>query len=144
VLSIGHIQAGTFGSPNVIPSEVLIRGTSRSYSPEVRDLLERRLGEVAAGIAQAGGCTVDYHYLRRYPPLINSAEQTALAVQAAALTVGAENVDADTPPITGAEDFAFMLEKKPAPISWSATAATMSRAAATTSTRRSTTSTTRS
>ena len=41
VLSIGHIQAGTFGSPNVIPSEVLIRGTSRSYSPEVRDLLER-------------------------------------------------------------------------------------------------------
>ncbi len=113
VLSIGHIQAGTFGSPNVIPSEVLIRGTSRSYSPEVRDLLERRLGEVAAGIAQAGGCTVDYHYFRRYPPLINSAEQTALAVQAAALTVGAENVDADTPPITGAEDFAFMLEKKP-------------------------------
>ena len=113
VLSVGHIQAGTWGSPNVIPSEVLIRGTARSYSPDVRDLLERRLGEVAAGIAQAGGCEADCRYLRRYPPLINALEQTTLAVEAAALTVGRENVDAKTPPITGAEDFAFMLEKKP-------------------------------
>jgi hippurate hydrolase len=56
---------------------------------------------------------VEYHYERRYPPLVNAAEQTALAVQAAALTVGREKVDADTPPLTGAEDFAFMLEKKP-------------------------------
>ena len=113
VLSVGHIQAGTYGSPNVIPSEVLIRGTARSYSPDVRDLLERRLGEVAAGIAQSGACEVEYHYLRRYPPLINAVEQTTLAVEAAALTVGRDNVDPNTPPITGAEDFAFMLEKKP-------------------------------
>ena len=113
VLSVGHIAAGTFGSPNVIPSEVLIRGTARSYSPDVRALLERRLGEVAAGIAQSGGCTVDYKYFRRYPPLINSAEQTTLAVEAAALTVGRDKVEPNTPPITGAEDFAFMLEKKP-------------------------------
>ena len=113
VLSVGHIAAGTFGSPNVIPSDVLIRGTARSYSPDVRALLERRLGEVAQGIAQAGGCTVEYKYFRRYPPLINSAEQTTLAVEAAALTVGRDKVDPNTPPITGAEDFAFMLEKKP-------------------------------
>ncbi|UYN94974.1 MAG: amidohydrolase [Enhydrobacter sp.] len=113
VLSVGHIHAGTFGSPNVIPSDVLVRGTARSYTAEVRNLLERRLGEVAAGLAQAGDCEADYKYFRRYPPLINSPEQTTLAVEAAALTVGRENVDPDTPPITGAEDFAFMLEKKP-------------------------------
>jgi len=97
-------------SSNVIPSEVLVRGTARSFSPEVRSLLERRLAEVAAGVAQAGGCEAVSKYFRRYPPLINAAEQTSIAVEAAALTVGRENVE---PPIAGAEDFAFMLEKKP-------------------------------
>ncbi|MBI2738697.1 MAG: amidohydrolase [Rhodospirillales bacterium] len=113
VLSVGHIAAGTPGSPNVIPSEVLIKGTARSFSPDIRDLLERRLSEVAAGIAQAGGCTAESKYHRRYPALVNAVEQTSLAVEAAALTVGRENVDPNTPRISGAEDFAFMLEKKP-------------------------------
>jgi hippurate hydrolase len=113
VLSVGHIHAGTPGSPNVIPSEVLIKGTARSFSPDVRALLEKRLAEVAAGIAQAGGCTAVSKYLRRYPALINAAEQTSIAVEAAAMTVGRENVEANTAPLAGAEDFAFMLEKKP-------------------------------
>ena len=113
VLSVGHIAGGSAGSPNVIPSEVLISGTARSFSADVRDLLERRLAEVAAGIAQAGGCTAESKYLRRYPALVNSVEQTSLAVEAAAMTVGRENVDSNTPRISGAEDFAFMLEKKP-------------------------------
>ena len=77
VLSVGHIAAGSAGSPNVIPSEVLISGTARSFSADVRDLLERRLAEVAAGIAQAGGCTAESKYLRRYPALVNSVEQTS-------------------------------------------------------------------
>ena len=113
VLSVGHIAGGSAGSPNVIPSEVLVSGTARSFSAPVRALLERRLAELAAGIAQAGGCTAESKYLRRYPALINAVEQTSLAVEAAALTVGRENVEPNTPPISGAEDFAFMLEKKP-------------------------------
>jgi len=113
VLSVGHIAAGSAGSPNVIPSEVLVSGTARSFSADVRDLLERRLAEVAAGIAQAGGCTAESKYLRRYPALVNSVEQTSLAVEAAAMTVGRDKVDPNTPRISGAEDFAFMLEKKP-------------------------------
>src|SRR5689334_13115573 len=113
VLSVGHIHAGTPGSPNVIPSEVLIKGTARSFSAEVRDLLERRLAEVADGIARAGGCAAVSKYHRRYPSLTNAPDQTRIAVEAAALTVGRDNVDPNTPPISGAEDFAFMLEKKP-------------------------------
>jgi hippurate hydrolase len=116
VLSVGHIHAGTPGSPNVIPSEVLIKGTARSFQPEVRALLERRLAEVAAGIAQAGGCTAVSKYHRRYPALINAPEQTTLAVEAAAMTVGRENVEANTSPLAGAEDFAFM-RRSPAPTS---------------------------
>ena len=113
VVSVGHIAGGSYGSPNVIPSEVTIRGTARSYTPEDRDLLERRLGEIAQGLASAHGCTAEYHYLRRYPSLRNAPEQTALALKAAALTVGADKTDGDVEPLTGAEDFAFMLEKKP-------------------------------
>jgi len=113
VLSVGHIAAGTPGSPNVIPSEVLIKGTARSFSPSVRVLLERRLAEVAAGIAQSGGCEAVSKYHRRYPALINAVEQTSICVEAAALTVGRDNVQPNTPRIAGAEDFAFMLEKKP-------------------------------
>jgi len=113
VLSVGHIAAGTHGSPNVIPSEVLIRGTARSFSADVRSLLERRLAETAAGIAQASGCEAVCKYFRRYPPLVNAPEQTSIAVEAAAMTVGRESVEANVAPISGAEDFAFMLEKKP-------------------------------
>src|SRR5260370_38598239 len=60
VLSVGHISAGTAGSPNVIPSEVLVKGTARSFSPKGRDLLRRRRAGVAGGAvpvrgAEAGG-----------------------------------------------------------------------------------------
>ena len=92
---------------------MLIRGTARSFSADVRALLERRLAEVAAGIAQAGGCEAVSKYHRRYPALINAAEQTSVAVEAAAMTVGREKVEPNTSPLAGAEDFAFMLEKKP-------------------------------
>jgi amidohydrolase len=113
VLSVGHIHAGTPGSPNVIPSEVLIKGTARSFSADVRALLERRLAEVAAGIAKAGGCEAVAKYHRRYPALVNAVEQTSVAVEAAALTVGRDKVNPNATPLAGAEDFAFMLEKKP-------------------------------
>lgn len=117
VLSVGHIHAGTPGSANVIPSEVLVRGTARSYSPEIRDLLENRIAEVATGIAQACGCAAISDYLRRYPPLINAADQTAICAESAALTVGRDKVH-EPAPSAGAEDFAFMLETKPGAYIW--------------------------
>ncbi|WP_374631696.1 M20 aminoacylase family protein [Ferrovibrio sp.] len=113
VISVGHIAAGAYGSPNVIPSQVTIRGTARSYTPADRDLLERRLNELAQGIAAAHGVSVEHDYLRRYPPLVNAAAQTAIAIRAATALVGADKVDGDTEKLTGAEDFAFMLERKP-------------------------------
>ena len=113
VLSIGHIQAGDYQSPNIIPAKVIVRGTARSYTPQVRDTLERRLGELANGCGVAHGVGARLIYTRRYPPLVNAAEQTALAVKAAAAAVGAENVDGNCPPLAFSEDFSFMLEKVP-------------------------------
>jgi hippurate hydrolase len=113
VLSVGAIAGGSFDSPNVMPAELRLSGTARSYSPAVRDLLERRIRELATTLAQAHGCSAEVEYRRGVPALVNHAEQTAVAVAAAAALVGEAAVDANAPPVTGGEDFAFMLEAKP-------------------------------
>ncbi|MZR30415.1 M20 aminoacylase family protein [Sneathiella litorea] len=113
VISIGHIAAGDYNSPNIIPARVLVRGTARSYKPNVRDLLEKRLQEIAEYSAAVHNCQAEFNFIRRYPPLVNWEEQTAIAAKAAAKTVGAECVDSETNPIGGSEDFSFMLEKVP-------------------------------
>ncbi|MDR3474886.1 MAG: M20 family metallopeptidase [Devosia sp.] len=111
VLSIGVIQAGQ--SHNVLPSEILVQGSTRCHRPEIRTLLESRLKDIAQGAAAMSHCTVDVDYQRGYPPLINTAEETAIAVAAASALVGAENVDGNSPPINAGDDFAFMLLEKP-------------------------------
>jgi hippurate hydrolase len=113
VASVGHIAGGDFGSPNVMPSEVVVRGNSRSFKPEIRDLLQRRITELAHGLAGAHGCTAEVDYDPICSPLVTHAEQTAVSVAAAAALVGIDNVIGDAPQITGSEDFAFMLEARP-------------------------------
>ncbi len=113
VISIGHLAGGDYKSPNVIPSEVLIRGTARSFRPEVRDLLERRIGEVARHTAAVLDVEAEYEYERRYPATINHAAETEIATRAATRAVGEANVIAGVQPMPGGEDFSFMLEKVP-------------------------------
>jgi hippurate hydrolase len=113
VLSIGYIHAGAPTSSNVIPAEVVVRGTARCFTPEVRDLLERRLAEVATALAAASHCTAVLDYERRYPPLINAEAQTAIAARAAAAVVGPDKVDTRIEPVTAGEDFSFMLNARP-------------------------------
>lgn len=111
VVSVTQIHAGD--AFNVIPATVVLRGTARSFRPETRDLIERRMGEVAHGIAAAGGCTVSFAYDRRYPATINAEDEAAIAADVAALVVGEGHVDRDPVPTMGAEDFAFMLQERP-------------------------------
>jgi amidohydrolase len=113
VLSLGHIHGGSPGAPNVMPAEILLVGTARSYAPSVRDILEGRLGELATGLAAAHGATAEVHYQRRYPPMINHGAQVDLAADVAGALVGDERVQRAMAPGTGAEDFAYMLERKP-------------------------------
>jgi amidohydrolase len=111
VISICVFQAGT--TDNVIPQTALLRGTARSLTPEVRDLLERRLHEVVTGTAQLYGATVKITYQRDYPVTRNHERQAAFAASVAAQVVGDERVDDDVAPVMGAEDFSFMLEARP-------------------------------
>ena len=111
VISICMFQAGT--TDNVIPQTALLRGTARSLTPQVRDLLEKRLHEVVTGTAQLYGATAKLTYRRDYPVTRNHERQAAFAASVAAQVVGRERVDDDVAPVMGAEDFSFMLEARP-------------------------------
>ena len=111
VVSITQFHAGD--ADNVIPQTAFLGGTARSFTPEMRDLLERRLGEIARGVGQALGVEVVVSYERGYPPTVNSEAETELAARAAAAVVGEDKVDRAPAPVMGAEDFAFMLEQRP-------------------------------
>jgi amidohydrolase len=113
VVSVGSIAGGDAGSPNIIPSRITINGTARSYDPKVRDLMEKRLAELAHAQAAAFGCSAEVTYHRRYPPLVTHAEPTAVSVAAATALVGADKVETNCPPFTGSEDFSFMLQTRP-------------------------------
>jgi amidohydrolase len=111
VVSITVFQAGS--TDNVIPQTALLRGTARSLTPEIRDLLERRLHEVVTGTAQLYGATAKLTYKRDYPVTRNHERQTAFAASVAAQVVGSQHVDDHAAPVMGAEDFSFMLEARP-------------------------------
>ena len=110
VVSVCEFHAGT--ARNVIPQTAELRGTIRTLTADVRELVERRIGEVVAGIAQITGAKIDLNYKRGYPVTVNHPAQTELAVEIAKEVAGANNVH-DTPPLMGAEDFSFMLEARP-------------------------------
>jgi amidohydrolase len=113
VLSVGSIQGGSPISPNVMPAELTVTGTSRSYTEAVRALLERRIGELAQGLAAMHGCTAEVEYRRGVPATVNHKDQTQVAAAAAAALVGDRAVNTDFPPVTGGEDFSLMLEARP-------------------------------
>jgi amidohydrolase len=111
VVSICVFQAGT--ADNVIPQTALLRGTARSLNPKVRDTLETRLHEVVEGTARLYGAKAKLTYKRDYPVTRNHERQTAFAASVAAGVVGDAQVDTNTAPVMGAEDFSFMLEARP-------------------------------
>jgi hippurate hydrolase len=111
VLSITQIHAGS--ATNVIPDEAVLIGTVRTFTTGVLDLVQRRMEEIAKGVAAAFNAGVDFSFKRNYPPLVNHAAQTAFAIEAMKAVVGADNVDTEVEPTMGAEDFAFMLQAKP-------------------------------
>jgi amidohydrolase len=97
---------------NVIPDFAELGGTVRTFDPEVRDLLEKRIGELASGIATAMGGSATFEYRRGYPATVNDAAAVEIVREAATGVVGADNVLAADPKM-GAEDFSYFLENRP-------------------------------
>ena len=111
VISICTFHAGE--APNVIPQTAVMTGTVRSFSRSMQDFAERRIREVASGIAKAHGASAELKYERLCPPTYNHAAETELCVRAARAVAGDALVDANCKPIMGSEDFSFMLEARP-------------------------------
>ena len=111
VLSVTQFHAGN--THNVIPHGAKIGGTIRTLDPADRDRMERRLKEVAEGIAAAYGARATVISRRSYPVTVNHATETTLAADAAVSVVGEDQVERNCDPLLGGEDFAYMLEERP-------------------------------
>ncbi|HEX3884289.1 MAG TPA: M20 aminoacylase family protein [Stellaceae bacterium] len=116
VISVGFIRGGS--AYNVIPDEVHIGGTVRSFRGEVQDLLEKRMGEVARGTAAAYGAGCEFAYRRGYPSTVNDAFEAEFAAGVAAEICGGDNVSTTIAPSLGGEDFSYMLQKVPGAMLW--------------------------
>ena len=110
VVSVGSVRGGS--AANVIPAEVELNGTLRSFSEEVRETLRRRVGEVLEGGARAYGCRVELELMPGFPAVVNDAGATEKARQIAAEVVGADRV-VEHAAMAASEDFAYFLEAVP-------------------------------
>jgi amidohydrolase len=96
---------------NVIPQVVKLKGTVRTMDAKVQDQVEARVSAIVQGMATTLGASAVVDYRRGYPVTMNTPENTGYAA-AVALAVSGQ-VDTDTAPLMGAEDFSFMLNERP-------------------------------
>ena len=113
VVSVCSMQTSQLGAFNILPAHVDLLGTVRSFSPEMRDLAERRIREIAPAVAQALGGSADVEYERGYPATVNSEHEARFAAEVGARVFGADNVVTDHEPTMGGEDFAYLLQARP-------------------------------
>ena len=116
VLSITQIHGGD--TWNVIPTEVKLRGTVRTFRKAVQDMVEAHMLRIINGIAASLGGSGELRYERRYPATINTAQETEWASATAAEIAGEDRVDTNVAPCMGSEDFAFLLQKRPGCYLW--------------------------
>ncbi|HEY3083600.1 MAG TPA: M20 family metallopeptidase [Chloroflexota bacterium] len=110
VVTIGAIHAGD--AHNVIPGEAIIRGTVRTYDPDLRQQMSDRLRTLAQGIARAMRAEAQVEYTFGYPSLVNDSAMTELARAAGAEVVGPGNV-VEAEQALGGEDMAYFLQRVP-------------------------------
>ena len=101
------------GIRNAIPTHVEIKGDTRSYSPQVQALLERRMRDICNGIALAHGASCEVEYTHEFVPTVNWPQCTPVAIRAAQTVVGADKVEGDTAPMMISEDFGAFLKVVP-------------------------------
>ena len=111
VVTVGSLHAGT--TDNVIPEQARFLATARSYSDKSRNALAELVPRLISDIASAHGLTADVEYAREYPVTVNDAAEAAFAGETIATAFGAERGETAQFPITGAEDFSFVLAEVP-------------------------------
>ncbi len=112
VVSVTEFHAGT--AYNIIPDQAKLAGTVRTLTPAVQDQAERRINEIATGVAKAYGCRADVTYKRGYPATVNDAASVEAFRSVAADAFGTEHVVDMERPVMGGEDFAYYAQRVPA------------------------------
>jgi len=113
VVSLCSMQGGHPGAMSVIPGEVSLVGTVRSYSEVVQTQIEERLRQLCTGVAQGFGASAELHYERVYPATVNTVAEAHFVADVATVLVGEDKVWRDMLPSMGGEDFSFMLQRLP-------------------------------
>jgi len=111
VITVGAFHAGT--TDNVIPDRARFLATARSYSASSRVLLADLVPRLVADIAAAHGLTADAEYATEYPVTVNDAAEAEFALETVTEVFGAGRGQRAEFPITGAEDFSFVLDEVP-------------------------------
>lgn len=111
VISVTNLNAGT-GARNVISGSARLTGTVRTFDQKLRDDVQRRMDEMAKGIAALYKAAAECHYERIIDPVINHEESTLHSRRAAATVVGEKNVR-EFEPLMGGEDFGGFLQARP-------------------------------
>ena len=111
VITVGSFHAGT--TDNVIPDEAAFLATVRSFSPAARDRVRSSALALIGGIASAHGLTASAEFRDGYPVTVNDDAETRFAALVAAELLGEDRCVAQLNPLTGAEDFSFVLEQVP-------------------------------
>ena len=114
VLSLTSIHGGS--SHNVMPAEVVVGGTVRTFDAAVQDRLEQSLRDVVEGTARSNGCEATLTYERYYPATVNDPQCAQHALAAGQALIG-DSTRLDAPAFTS-EDFAFMLQEVPGAYVW--------------------------
>ena len=111
VVSVGSLHAGN--AANIIAQTAQLQLSVRSYSPEVRQQLHDRIVQIVKMQGEAFGAQVDIDYQWCFPSLHNDPRMTDFVLDAAREWLGEEEIIPGLDPLTGSEEFSFMLEKCP-------------------------------
>lgn len=110
VVTVGIIRGGE--RLNIIPAEVRLEGTIRSFDPQVQETIQRRMREIFDGITRAGGGSFSLEFSHAYPVTVNDTALAARMRPTLERVMGAQNV-VPVAPTAGAEDFAFFAQRVP-------------------------------
>ncbi len=111
VVSVTQIHSGS--ADNIIPETAFVGGTVRTFEKSVQEMVMKRLPEIISGVAAAYNVEAQLKYNDGYPATVNDPDKVKLAIGVAAEISGKDAVDGDFGREMGAEDFSYMLEKRP-------------------------------
>lgn len=110
VVSFGTVKGGTIY--NIIPGEVSLTGTVRTFDHSLQSLAESRLREITEETCKTFGAKAEFQYEKGYPPLVNHEIMVDLVLEVTRKILGEERIK-DVDPVMGGEDFAYFLQKVP-------------------------------